>query len=359
VVAVACVDVRRSVGRRRNQQSLRANDTPPPGPWRHRSSTGLTTPPDGKYALSSSHYTHDMPPKSILKKTTTVSTNAPPAAKPVTQRHLDVALHHANIIEQRKAVEKQVLDTILDLLDFPGSSDADPQRPSASDARRFRDAVIPFQPADYDALIEERNIADKCGYALCPRPKRKARSSARKQFIDTSKGVQIVDRKVLEVWCSDDCAKRALFVKVQLNEEPAWTRQGGYGDEIELMVENAEEHHKALPLRLKKGVAPPPPSSEEEDVAAAWAAHDDALADLAIERGEKPGRLSKANKELLQSKIKERVASAPPMPPSLPEQMSASHMAIEGHVPRRDQAAKIDADEDEDDDQDWDKHLPG
>jgi len=320
---------------------------------------GGSTPLDpAPTAVPSRRHLHDMPPKSILKKTA-VSTNAPPVEKPVNPRHLDVALHHANIIEERKAVEKQVLDTIIDLLDFPASPAADPKRPSALDARRFRDAVVPFQPADYDALIEERNIADKCGYALCPRPTRKAPSSARKHFIDTSRGVQIVDRKVLEVWCSDDCAKRALFVKVQLNEEPAWTRQGGYGDQIELMVENAEEHHKTLPLRLKKAVAPPPPRAEE-DVAAAWAAADDALADLAIERGEKPGRLSKANKELLQSKIKERIASAPPLPPSLPEQTSASHMAIEGHVPRRDQAPKTDADdEDEDDDQDWDKHLPG
>lgn len=307
-----------------------------------------------------------MPPKSILKKTP-VSTNAPgtsgatPSAKPVNQRHLDVALHHASIIEQRKVVEKQVLDAIIDLLDFPASPHADPQRPSAADARRFREAVIPFQPADYDSLIEERNIADKCGYALCPRPKRKARSSARKQFVDTSRGVEIVDRKVLEVWCSDDCAKRALYVKVQLNAEPAWLRQGGYGDNIELMVENTSDQLKALPLRLKQPSAPPPPppttTTEEEDLAAAWAARDDALADLAIERGEKPGRLSKANKDLLQSRIKERVASAPPQPPSLPEQTSASHMAIEGHVPRHDRPAEHDADDD--DAQDWDKHLPG
>ncbi|KAF2684292.1 hypothetical protein K458DRAFT_403957 [Lentithecium fluviatile CBS 122367] len=298
-----------------------------------------------------------MPPKSILKKTA-VAANAPPAAKPVNQRHLDVALHHANIIEQRKSVERLVLDTIMDLMDFPVSPDADPKRPSAADARRFREAVVPFQPADYDSLIEERNIADKCGYALCPRPKRKAPSSARKHFIDSSRGVQIVDKKVLEVWCSDDCARRALYVKVQLNEEPAWLRQGEHGDKIEIMVENAEEHHKALPLRLKKETAPPPrTNTEEDDVAAAWAARDDALADLAAERGEKPGNLSKANNELIQEEIKERVASAPPMPPSLPEQTSGSHMAIEGHVPKQDK--KEHADAEEDDDQDWDKHLPG
>ncbi|KAF1843255.1 uncharacterized protein K460DRAFT_378438 [Cucurbitaria berberidis CBS 394.84] len=298
-----------------------------------------------------------MPPKSILKKTTTVSTNAPGRTKPLNPRHLDVALHHANILEERKRVERQVLESIMTLMDFPASPNADAKRPTATDAHQFREAVVPFQPADYDALIEERNIANKCGYALCPRPKRKARSTARKQFVDTDHGVEIVDRKVLEVWCSDDCARRALYVKVQLSEEPAWSRQGGYGDTIELMVENADEHQKALPLRLKEG----PTSStndDEDDLAAAWAAREDAMTDLAVERGEKPGQLSKANNDLVQDQITERFATnVPPQPPSLPSQSSEHTMAIEGHVPRSD---RKDEEKDEDDDpQDWDKHLPG
>jgi hypothetical protein len=301
-----------------------------------------------------------MPPKSILKNST-VSTNAPQAARPVNQRHLDVAVHHANILEQRKKVEKEVLDFIIMLMEFPTSPDADPKRPSASDALRFRESLVPFQPSDYDSLIEERNIADKCGYALCPRPKRKAPSAAKKQFVDTDRGVEIVDKKVLEVWCSDDCARRALYVKVQLNEEPAWLRQGGIGDKIELMVENADEHHKALPLRLKKeATATKPSASEDEDIAAAWAARDDALADLAVERGEKPGRLTKANKDLISEKIKERVGSTPPVAPSQGD--GQSHLAIEGHIPRanaRPRQSTEDGDEDEDDAQDWDKHLPG
>ncbi|KAF2443147.1 hypothetical protein P171DRAFT_363239 [Karstenula rhodostoma CBS 690.94] len=311
-----------------------------------------------------------MPPKSILKKTpaaastqtaVAVAANAPPPPRAVNQRHLNTAVHHARIYEQRKQVEADILDAVFELLDFPTSPDADPTRPSPSDAHRFRQAIVPFQPSDYDGLIEERNIADKCGYTLCPRPKGKAPSTARKQFVETSKGVQIVDRKRLEMWCSDDCARRALFVKVQLNEEPAWLRQGDYGTEIDLMVKNTEEHHEALPLRLKKTAAPAPKDTEEEDAAAAWAARDDALADLAIERGETPGRLSKVNKDLITDKIKERVVKFPPTPPSLPPQSSGqSHMAIEGHVPKsaRDAEQAKDSD-DEDDKQDWDKALPG
>ena len=289
-----------------------------------------------------------MQPKSILKQT------AVSAGKPVNERHLHVALHHANILEERKWVEAAVLDSIMTLMDYPTAPDADVERPTAADAQHFRDALVSFQAADYDALIEELNIADKCGYALCPRPKKKARSTARKQFVDTSHGVEIVDRKVLEVWCSDDCAKRALYVKVQLSEEPAWTRQSSYADTIELMVENPEAL-KALPLRLKKEAAAPTSADEaEDDVAAAWAAHEDAMDSLALERGETPGQLSKANSSLVQDQITERMPGAPPLPPSRDTQTSEHTMAIEGHVPRTDRQER---DEDEDDPQDWDRSL--
>jgi hypothetical protein len=145
---------------------------------------------------------------------------------------------------------------------------------------------------------------------------------------------------------------------VQLNEEPAWMRHGGYGDKIELMVDNADEHQKALPLRLKQESATMAHVDEEADLDAAWAAQADAMKDLALERGEKPGNLTKANNDLIQDQILERSSSsAPPQPPSLPSQTSDHTMAIEGHVPRINRKDKDD--DDENDDQDWDKHLPG
>ena len=100
--------------------------------------------------------------------------------------------------------------------------------------------------------------------------------------------------------------------------------------------------------------------SEEDEVNAAWAACEDALADLALERGEKPGQATKANNDLVQDQILERPSNnAPPQPPSLPNQTSDHTMAIEGHVPRINRKDKDEDDEDEDDAQDWDKHLPG
>jgi hypothetical protein len=162
------------------------------------------------------------------------------------------------------------------------------------------------------------------------------------------------------VWCSDDCAKRALYVKVQLNEEPAWMRQGGYGDKLELMVENAQALETALPLRSVKAVAAAPATEEDDDIEAAWAAQKDAMADLALERGERPGQVSKAsNNDLVRDQITERMPSGPPQPPSLPSQISQHTLAIEGHVPRIDRRDEDDDDDDEDDAQDWDKSLPG
>ncbi|KAF1913390.1 Rtr1/RPAP2 family-domain-containing protein [Ampelomyces quisqualis] len=248
---------------------------------------------------------------------------------PPNQRHLHTALHHANVLAERKRVEAAVLAAVLMLLDYPTAPGADARRPTRADAQHFCAAVRPFQPADYDALIEERSLAGKCGYALCPRPAQKARSTARRQFVDTAHGVQIVDRHTLEVWCSRDCAERALYVKVQLHEDPAWMRQGGRcGDPLELLVDGA------LPLQTAPAPLPVP-------------ADQDALDAEAVEG-------------LVRGHITERMPSAtPPQPPSLPAQPAGQTMAIEGHVPRMDRSGTHDDGDEDDDPQDWDKHLPG
>jgi hypothetical protein len=147
---------------------------------------------------------------------------------------------------------------------------------------------------------------------------------------------------------------------VQLSEEPAWLRQGGVAAPIELLTENTEELKQALPLRLKQE-APKSQTADtdDEDVAASWAAHESALADLALERGEKPNRPTQPNNDLISENIKERVDTKAPVPPTKGE--GQSHMAIEGHIPRTSKGATADSSsssEDEDDGPDWDKHLP-
>jgi RNA polymerase II-associated protein 2 len=299
-----------------------------------------------------------MAPKSILKSST-----SPPRSfvsrENVNPRHLEIALHHANIIEQQKKTETDILRSIITLLDYPTRPDADPARPSPDEAAAFCNFLVPFQPSDYDALIEERNAADRCGYALCPKPPKKAPSTAPFQFVETEAGVEIVEKRKLEVWCSDDCARRALYIKVQLNEEPAWTRRGGIG-KIELLADNEDEHHKALPLRLKddsRAKSEPVQGPDEADEEDAWAAREGALDELARERGEVPGQPTKATSELLKPDIQERTDVAAPVSPfQQVEHGPNSHLAIEGHVPKKDAKKGLnEADDDsaEEGDGDW------
>ena len=37
--------------------------------------------------------------------------------------------------------------------------------------------------------------------------------------------MNIVPKEKLEMWCSDECAERAMYIRVQLAEEPVWERR--------------------------------------------------------------------------------------------------------------------------------------
>lgn len=156
----------------------------------------------------------DPKPKSILKKK---SPQVPlPASLPVPKtdeekRRLQVAIHHAQLIQDQKAIQQQNLDAIEELSDIPVGSEI-----TAQETKRFTSLVIQFQPSDYDALIEERVVNGRCGYALCPNHARKLDP---KMSWARPKGSQN--------WCSNECAKKALYVKAQLDETPAWERREG------------------------------------------------------------------------------------------------------------------------------------
>ncbi|KAE8380710.1 Rtr1/RPAP2 family-domain-containing protein [Aspergillus bertholletiae] len=171
------------------------------------------------------------PPKSNMSR----QQQGPPANKPNSDpRHLAIALHHAHRIQAQKDTESLILDRILELVTFPSSPSADPASPSPEDALAFKSALIPFQPADYDNLIQERNIEGLCGYGLCPHEHRKDDSRGTYRITWGAKGsgpggrgrdMNIVPREKLEMWCSDECAERALYIRVQLAEEPVWERR--------------------------------------------------------------------------------------------------------------------------------------
>lgn len=49
--------------------------------------------------------------------------------------------------------------------------------------------------------------------------------------------MNIVPKEKWEMWCSDACAERALYIRVQLAQEPVWERRGQDTREVVLLEE--------------------------------------------------------------------------------------------------------------------------
>ena len=189
-------------------------------------------------------------PHSILKKPSySTSATAPSPSRSQEDRNKETALYHAHLLQQRKETEALILSSTEALLDLPSSPTADPARPSAKDRFFVKSSLKLFQPSDYDSLLEERNINSQCGYLLCPRPNRREDTKAKYRILrgngNASHSLKFVERQALERWCSDDCGKRALYVKVQLNEEPAWTRASTSGGDIVFLEDRSEDQMRA------------------------------------------------------------------------------------------------------------------
>lgn len=183
--------------------------------------------------------------------------------KPPNPRHLAIALQHANQIQAQKDAQALILDRILELIDFPSSESADPAQPSTADAAALKAALVPFQPADFDNLILERNIEGRCGYALCPREHRKEDPNTKFRILWGPKGsgdngrgreMKVVPREKLEMWCSDQCAERALYLRVQLAEEPVWERRAidSRTKPFELLEEARQTKHRKVKKDVKQ-----------------------------------------------------------------------------------------------------------
>lgn len=248
------------------------------------------------------------------------------------ERNKQTALYHANLLQQQKDTELRNLESLENLIDLPTSRDANPATPSTEDARMLKEALHLFQPSDYDALIEERNINRSCGYALCPRPNKLLKTSAKRLIVrDGGKAwdpLKSVTKKALEHWCSDECGKRALFLKVQLSEKPAWERVGGSAERIILLDEkkNGQSHDDPL-AKLAAELEQLRVESGEDKMLAA-------MRELAIERGD-----SKAGNHALRSvnvDVKEKlsVQSSTQLAPQLEDVSSGQHDLVEGYRPR-------------------------
>ena len=292
-------------------------------------------------------------PHSILKNFSIPNTSASPA-RSREDRNKETALHHAQILQQRKDVEALILASTEALLELPSSPTANPAQPHPQDITLVKNSLKPFQPSDYDLLIEERNINKLCGYVLCPNSNRHEDTKAKYRILHGkgrgSDSLRFVERQILERWCSDDCGKRALYIKVQLNEEPAWSRGGLSGGDI-LLLDDERDIQKQLEddSTLIEKLSSLDVSLEEDEVVARMKA-------LAIERGDEKAPSRSFGLAEVDVRENENLNGKAPAPePSAKEgNANGGFDSIEGYTPKfsskkmRDSEAGNDEDEDED-----------
>ena len=211
------------------------------------------------------------------------------------RRNLSIALHHANRIQQQKDVQAQILSNIETLLDYPAN-----ETPTAAESLQFASLVQPFQPSDFDSLVEERRIDRKCGYALCSNAPRAATMGSSAAWKLKGHGT--------EDYCSNACLRKALYVKSQLSEVPAWERDPAQLPQI--VLEGGDATHDG-------------PRSQAQDLGG----NKD---ELALERGEtassfRPGQVMTSN-------VVEK-ATVVHKPTGIVKRTTSSHTAIEGYEP--------------------------
>lgn len=328
-----------------------------------------------------------MPPKSILKNTnykpsplnpTTSTTDispdfisiAPPSTtgtKPTPSEARLIALSHAHALQIRKVLELSILTSIETLVDYPTTNTGITTSTSSSaplhhDAVSLKRHLRYFQPADYDSLLEERNILAQCGYALCGAAKKSSPTASTYVLVDKGRHtMRFVERTKIERFCSDTCARRGLWLRVQLNDEPSWLR----GDVLEGVEVGSKGEVFGLDLDGKRWAAAGGEDSmllleeveerrrvKEGGIAGVASETDlkrlvEELQGLGIESkgllaGNKPAALdagkaavSFAAAKPLEFSIEEKSVSSNAVPPSADVTLSMAALAIEGYNPRR------------------------
>ncbi|KAK5938811.1 hypothetical protein PMZ80_009003 [Knufia obscura] len=212
-----------------------------------------------------------------------------------------VAMQHALSIQEKKDLQGKVLDMILTAYDLPSDATTDPAHPDSTDATTFRNCLRIWRPGDLDELIQERNLDDRCGYALCRRSNLKQKATK----IWSKKEGTFVDRPVDERWCSNECKERNDFVRRQLSNEPAWLRQIQIQDIRLLTDPNMDSNLDESPMK----------SEGEKKVVNQKA--------LALERGDT------SSKQIQDIPIREKKSTAEPKPPIFTHQITVSDV-LEG-----------------------------
>lgn len=272
-------------------------------------------------------------------------------------------------------LELSILTSIEILVDYPTTTTAvtatattstststDSSTPLHHDAVSLKRHLRYFQPADYDSLLEERNILGQCGYALCGATKKSSPTASTYVLVDKGRHtMRFVERTKIERFCSDTCARRGLWLRVQLNDEPSWLR----GDVLEGVEVGSKGEVFGLDLEGKRWAAAGGEDSmllleeveerrrvKEGGIAGVASEADlkrlvEELQGLGIESkgllaGNKPAvpdagkaAVSFAAGKPLEFTIEEKSVSSNAVPPSADVTLSMAALAIEGFNPRR------------------------
>ena len=245
-------------------------------------------------------------------------------------RHRSTALKHALALEEKKKLKARILDLVLEAYDLPTQAPSTPDKATSSDVRLFKTCLSLFQPSDFDDLVRERNIDDRCGYALCSNPNEKVQGGGNNVWNRKGgKEFQIVDRSELEKWCSQQCAERAGFVRAQLSTEPAWLRDS-QNNGIKLLddMHQTVDLVEALQVSVIWNCDMNTVLITFQELAITGSANEDLnakLKALSLERGES----TVPKTDIIEILEKEPDAGLPPAP------ASADSGAIEGHKPRQ------------------------
>ncbi len=252
-----------------------------------------------------------MAPKSILKKSTNETADKD-------TRLREIAIHRANIIQQQKDVENQIFESLEALIDYPLSANGTAADPSASDVDNFQRLAASFRPRDFDELIKERNLADKCGYVFCPRGPRVDNTKGKSRILGKSniQNFKIVDADKIARWCSDDCALRAVHINFQLSEEPAWLRADSSSPKIFPLTGDITT--ASTQVSAKKPGTDVEKLRKDLDI-------------LALERGDK---VSSHRPGLVSSTIVEKSVEAPSPPSTSEASDEIAHGMVEGYQPQ-------------------------
>ncbi|KAK0629658.1 hypothetical protein B0T17DRAFT_506186 [Bombardia bombarda] len=249
-------------------------------------------------------------PPTFTGAATAAATNLPQPPQPQEPPREDLARKQA-VLQAKLMLERGEIKP-----PFPSKSLS-----ASANAREFIDAVEDFFPGEYLDLIEERNCLGKCGYTLCPRPRR--------NYVGEFKIMKMGIAEVAEVnkWCSNKCAARGLYIKVQLDNPSFKRKNGQWAAKVELLNETTTTTTTATPAQKQQSRSGKDTSTAGQDIDM------EAQNLLAAERGD-AGKNTTLGGKTVEATIREKSLTTPAQAPDhrqLADEDPDVHLVLEGH----------------------------